>query len=310
VIVQKEFISRKEVVMTPPKKLNILLADDGSQHAQAAIELLQNIPIPVKSHIWILRAFSSGQISSVGEFEASMERSKNQLAGRGFRVETELKLGSAAELILEKTETNKLDLIVLGAKGLRSTVSILLGGVAQQVMEYATCPVLIVRAPYQGFHKILLVTDGSPFSLSAARYLSKFPLPPKPDIRVMHVLPPLQVPIMMEPHYGAWSTVYAVYPTREEEVLIRKRDATLGETLLKRASSPLQRNGIETTPVLVRGDAATEIMDYAKAEKIDLIVAGSRGMGNFKSLWVGSVSRKLVHYSECSVLIVKRPRKE
>jgi nucleotide-binding universal stress UspA family protein len=126
----------------------------------------------------------------------------------------------------------------------------------------------------------------------------------------MHVLPPIQAPIMMEPRYGVWDTVYALYPTREEEAAIRKRDATFGEALLKRTSSLLQRNGIESTPVLTRGDAATEIMDYVKAEKIDLIVAGSRGLGNFKSLWVGSVSRKLVHYSDCSVLIVKESRKE
>jgi len=60
----------------------------------------------------------------------------------------------------------------------------------------------------------------------------------------------------------------------------------------------------------VRGDAATEIIDYVKANQIDLIVAGSRGLSQIKSLWMGSVSRKLVHYSACSVLIVKGPRKE
>lgn len=296
--------------MTPKKKLNILLADDGSQHAQAAVELLQNIPIPIKSRIWILRAFNSGQIPLIGEFEASLERSKNQLTGRGFHVDTEMKLGSAAEMILEKAEAHQQDLIVLGAKGLRSTVNILLGGVAQQVLEYATCPVLIVRAPQRGFQKILMVTDGSPSSLSAAQYLGKFPLPPNVDVRVLHVLPPIEVPVMMEPYYGRWQMVYAMYPTREEEAVIRQRDAKFGEALLKRTSSLLQRHGIESTPVLMRGDAATEIMDYVKAEKIDLIVAGSRGLGNFKSIWVGSVSRKLVHYSDCSVLIVKGSRKE
>jgi len=296
--------------MTPKKKLNILLADDGSQHAQAAVELLQNIPVPPKSHIWILRAFNSSQIHLTGEFEAALERSKSQLTGKGYHVDTELKLGSAAEMILAKTETSKLDLIVLGARGLRSTASILLGGVAQQVLEYASAPLLIVRAPYQGFQKILLVTDGSPSSLSAARYMGRFPLPAKLDVRVMHVLPPIQVPIMMTPQYGTWSTQYAIYPTREEEAIIRKRDAKIGEALIKRTSSLLQRHGIESTPVLVRGDAATEIMDYVKVEKMELIVAGSRGLGNFKSLWVGSVSRKLVHYSDCSVLIVKRSGKE
>ena len=296
--------------MSPKKRLNILLADDGSQHAQAAVELLQELPLPPKSSILILRAFHSGQIPLISDFEKSLERSKGQLMGRGFRVETELKLGSASQMILEHAEEKMPDLIVLGAKGLRSTVSILLGGVAQQVMEYATCPVLIVRAPQRGFRKILLATDGSPSSLSAVRYLGKFALPENVEVHVVHVLPPVQIPVLMEPQYGTWQTIYAVYPTHEEEEIRRATEKKQGETLLNRTCSLLRRNGIDPICKLVRGDAATEIMDYVKDEQIDLIVAGSHGYGNFKSIWVGSVSRKLVHYSDCSVLLVKGPRKE
>ncbi|HLO33962.1 MAG TPA: universal stress protein [Anaerolineales bacterium] len=296
--------------MTPKRRLNILLADDGSQHAQAAVEWLQNIPLPPKSRIFVFRAFHSGQIPWVPEFERSLERTKSQLSSLGYRVEAELQLGSAAEKIIENSETRKPDLIVLGAKGLRSTVSILLGGVAQQVVEHACCPVLIVRAPYQGFCRILLVTDGSPSSQSAARYLGRFLLPEEVDVRVMHVLPPIQTPIMMAPSYGVWQTVYAVYPEPEEEKILRKKETKLGEALLTRTGSLLQRHGIESRSVLARGDAATEIIEYARRNKVDLIVAGSRGLSQFKSLWMGSVSRKLVHYSDCSVLIVKVPRKE
>jgi len=295
--------------MTPKKRLNILLADDGSQHAQAAVELLQELPLPPKSSILVLRAFNSGQIPLISDFEKSLERSKGQLADKSFRVETELKLGSAVQMILEHAEEKMPDLIVLGARGLRSTVSILLGGVAQQVMEYATCPVLIVRAPNRGFHKILLTADGSPSSLSAARYLMKFPLPEQVEIHVLHVLPPIQVPVLMEPQYGTWHTIYATYPTRKEEELQREKEKKLGEALLNRTCSLLQRKGLDPICKLLRGDAATEIMDYVKAEQIDLIVAGSHGYGNLRSIWVGSVSRKLVHYSDCSVLIVKGPGK-
>jgi nucleotide-binding universal stress UspA family protein len=296
--------------MTPKKRLNILLADDGSQHAQAAVELLQELPLPPKSSILILRAFHSGQIPMISEFEKSLERSKGQLAGRGFRVTTEFKLGSAAQMILEHAEEHMPDLIVLGAKGLRSTMSILLGGVAQQVMEYATCPVLIVRAPYSGFHKILLTTDGSSSSLSAARYLGKFPLPERVDVHALHVLPPIQMPVLMEPQVGSWYTIYAAYPSREEEEAQRAKEKKEGEAILKQTCSLLQRYGLNPVSRLLRGDAATEIMDYVKNEKIDLIVAGSHGYGNLKSIWVGSVPRKLVHYSDCSVLLVKEPRKE
>ncbi len=56
---------------------------------------------------------------------------------------------------------------------------------------------------------------------------------------------------------------------------------------------------------MLRGDAAKEIIEYAKDNNINLIVSGSRGLSQFKGWLLGSVSRKLVHYSECSVLIVK-----
>jgi nucleotide-binding universal stress UspA family protein len=135
-------------------------------------------------------------------------------------------------------------------------------------------------------------------------------LPERVELHAMHVLPPIQMPVMMEPHFGSWDTVYALNLVGESEEIKRKRETKLGEAILARTRRPLERRGIDSTPVLVRGDAATEIMDYVKAEHMDLIVAGSLGLSNLRSLWVGSVSRKLVHYSDCSVLLVKGPEKE
>jgi nucleotide-binding universal stress UspA family protein len=295
--------------MTPKQRLNILLADDGSQHAQAAVEWLQSISLPPNSQILVFHAFHSGQVDFVPDFERSLARTKKQLSNQGYYVGTELQLGHAAEKILEIAEARTPDLIVLGAKGLRSTVSILLGSVAQHVVEYACCPVLIVRAPYHGYCRVLFATDGSMASQGAACYLSNFPFPDDVDLRLMHVLPPMQIPIMMEPYIGGvWQTVYAV-PRAPEEAL-RERETILGEALLTRTRCLLQKNGLEATPVLARGDAAAEILNYARENQIDLLVAGSRGLSQFKSLWMGSVSRKLVHYSKCSVLIVKKTGKE
>ena len=295
--------------MASKKRLSILLADDGSQHAQSAVELLRGISLPPRSRIMVLRVFNPGQISGIPEFENALEKTKNQFLNAGIAAETNLILGSPAEKIIETAEAKKSDLIVLGAKGLRATLGILLGGVAQQVVEYAHCPVLVVRAPYQGLRRILVVTDGSSYSQQAARYLGKFPLPEKVDVRVMHVMPSLQPPLAMEPYLGGWQTIYVPLPV-EDETILQKKQEHKGQALLKRTCDLLQRNGIESIPVLRRGDAATEIIDYVKANQIDLIVAGSRGLSQFRDWWMGNVSRKLVHYSNCSVLIVKGPKKE
>ncbi len=285
------------------------MADDSSQHAQSAVELIRGLALPPKTRVMVLRVFTPGQISGIPEFESSLEKTKFQLLNAGIKVESDLVLGSPAEKIIEIAETKRADMIVLGAKGLRATLGILLGGVAQQVVEYAHCPVLLVRAPYQGLRRILLVNDGSATSQYAARYLGKFPWPEKVDVRVMHVLPPLIPPLTMEPYLGNWQTIYVPLPL-EDETIMQKKQEKRGETLLKRTCDLLQSHGVPSTSILSRGDAATEIIEYVKSNQIDLIVAGSRGLSQFKSWWMGSVSRKLVHYSNCSVLIVKSPKKE
>ena len=95
--------------------------------------------------------------------------------------------------------------------------------------------------------------------------------------------------------------------TPEEETKIKEKQEKEGQALLNRTRASLQKVGIDSASVLVRGDAATEIMEYTDKEDMDLIVAGSRGLSQFQGWLMGSVSRKLVHYSNCSVLIVKQP---
>ena len=293
--------------MSPQKRLKILMADDGSQHAQSAVELIRDLSLLPKSRIMVLRVFTPGQIDALPNLQISLDATRSRLLRTGLMVESELLLGSPAEKIIEIAEERKSDLIVLGAKGLRATLGILLGGVAQQVVEYSPCPTLVVRAPYLGLHRVLLVVDGSLTSQRAARYFVKFPLPDNVDVRVMHVLPPAQQPIGMEPHLDGWRYQQIL---DKADAVIMERQEKKGKALLERTRKLLLHKGIDATPVLSHGDAATEIIDYAKANKIDLIVAGSRGLSQFKGWWMGSVSRKLVHYSNCSALIVKGLRKE
>jgi nucleotide-binding universal stress UspA family protein len=286
-------------------RFKILLADDGSEHAEAARRLVGDLPLPAGSEIILLRAFASTQASDLAPLEEALNLSCAWLKEKGLQAKPELLLGAPAEIVVEYAETCGPDLIVVGAKGLRATLGILLGGVAQQVVEYACCPVLVVRAPYNELRRILLVTDGSPSSQQVVQYLGKFPLSGESKLQVMHVLPPPPIHMVLEnTSFGAMQ-VTAPEQMMEMELALRVKEERDGQDLLDTTVNALLSLGLVANGVLKRGDAATEIIDYVKEQKIDLIVTGSRGLSQIRSWLMGSVSRKLVHYSGRSVLVVR-----
>jgi nucleotide-binding universal stress UspA family protein len=282
---------------------NILLADDGSDHARAAIQLLASLPLAPETHFTVLRVFGSQQASEIFLIEAAVEATCKIFREKGFQANPEVLLGQPAEKIIEYAGQHFPDLIVLGARGLRATLGILLGGVAQQVIEYASCPVLVVRASLEKLHRILLVVDGSPASQQATECLAHFPFPEQVDLRVMHVLPPQY---LLPDSEMAFGMPVSQPPLVSEEVARQQAvEEEQGQRLLDSMLEILGEHRPPVKTILKRGDAATEIIAYAKDNKVDLIVAGSRGLSQVRSWLLGSVSRKLVHYSGCSVLIIR-----
>jgi nucleotide-binding universal stress UspA family protein len=53
--------------------------------------------------------------------------------------------GNTPEQIVEVAQTVGADLIVLGSRGMSEWKSLMLGGVANKVVQHATCPVLLIR---------------------------------------------------------------------------------------------------------------------------------------------------------------------
>jgi len=309
-------------IRTRHRPLNILFAFDGSQHSKAAIELLGSLSLSDDSNVIAIGVLIPRESSNHALMENALEQAGNLLREKGINNKTEIVLGNPAEKIIEYANDLHPDLIVAGAKGLRHTLGILLGGVVQQIVEYATQPVLVVRAPYHGLKRILIVTDGSKSGHAALEYFAgaapsesglvfeRFPLPPGIAVRVMNVLPPLPSTDLLARTWPVGPDMLPPIPQdRQAETDWLKEEENRGHAIVDDAISYLQKNAnIIATPALVRGDAATEIIEFAKENEIDMIVAGSRGFSEMRSWLLGSVSRKLVHYAGCSVLIVKSTR--
>lgn len=286
---------------TQVQLLNVLLADDGSPDSRAAADLLASLPHARESQITVLRIFTPQQTGEVSLIEESLHRTRDLLKSRHMHVHSELLLGYPSEKILEYAEQHHPDIIVMGARGLRSAVGLQLGGVAMHLLEDGRWPVLAVRGPYKPLQRLLLVTDGSDASLVACEYLGRFPLPEQTQVLVAHVLPPERPTVYVDPIAGTMPLM-----TEEEAAGRAELEVQRGREILAAAGKSLAGCGIVTKSVLLRGDAAEEIIRYAREKDIDLIVAGSTGLGPVRAWLLGSVSRKLVHYSDRNVLIVRR----
>ena len=63
-----------------------------------------------------------------------------------------------------------------------------------------------------------------------------------------------------------------------------------------------ESGGIEITTEVAQGQAGHVLL--SAAEGADLLVVGSRGLGGFRGLLLGSVSQQCAHHAPCPVVIV------
>jgi|SRR5579871_4736051 nucleotide-binding universal stress UspA family protein len=61
-------------------------------------------------------------------------------------------------------------------------------------------------------------------------------------------------------------------------------------------------SGVKVTPIIREGQPADVIC--LEAKNADLVVVGSRGLGGFRGLLIGSVSQQVVHHAPCPVVVV------
>jgi nucleotide-binding universal stress UspA family protein len=141
--------------MTVRKYDRIVLGYDGSEMSKPALAFaldeaqLRNAELVV-IYAWTEPDYGFGLSESViGEFEATgnallagaMEEAKK--THPNVKVKTVLESGNAASRIIEQSE--KADLVVVGARGHGGFSALMLGSVSDQLVHHCPVPVTIVR---------------------------------------------------------------------------------------------------------------------------------------------------------------------
>ena len=150
--------------------------------------------------------------------------------------------------------------------------------------------------------KILLAVDGSDCSEAAAQELAKRPWPPQSEVKVITAVE-IPVPVGMEP----WG-MSADYFENLEGSIREAGKAVLDSTLLKLKT--IRDKTLKISSEIIQGSPAQVIVDEAESWGADLIVMGSRGLGVWNRLLLGSVSNAVVHHAKCSVEVVRTPQQK
>ena len=136
--------------------------------------------------------------------------------------------------------------------------------------------------------KILLPVDFSERSMGAARYARLLARHFESELTLLHTLTPLHLELgALE---SAGTMLVDVYRTRAEQVA-KELDGFLAGELA----------GLNVRRVILNGDPAATIVQFAHDEHVDLIAMPTHGYGPFRRFILGSNTAKVLHDADCPV---------
>jgi nucleotide-binding universal stress UspA family protein len=149
------------------------------------------------------------------------------------------------------------------------------------------------------FQRILVAVDGSEGSREASEVAVGLAEKFNAQLFVLHAFR----------GYPEYMTMFPSAPAPSGEA-IQEYEAYARKAALEvvgRTVSMAEKKGVKakTKTSETIGSVVQTITDYAASEKIDLIVMGTRGMGGFKKMLLGSVSSGVVTHAHCPVLVVR-----
>jgi nucleotide-binding universal stress UspA family protein len=139
------------------------------------------------------------------------------------------------------------------------------------------------------FTKILVPCDGSPHSHRALQVAADLAKCTQAAIHVVHAYERLPS------HLGG-----SYFRDELRHVLVDAVEIVDGAIAL------IEDQGIRVTSDVLEGPPAEMILRLADTDQFDLIVMGSRGLGQVEGLLLGSVSDRVLHHAKVPVMIVRQ----
>jgi nucleotide-binding universal stress UspA family protein len=281
----------------------VVVALDGSSRSPHTLEWGVGEAVRRRADVLLVRAVDDawqatawswypivGAVDADGEVEQYLEDQRARLEARHPRLAVDVRLTHGHVVPCLRQLSQDAQLIVLGARlpsGRGQT-----GSTGVHVAAHARCPVAVVRSdPAHATDPgapILVGVDGSSSSVAAAHVAAHEAWMRGRSLTVVHARPMIPDP------FGRGSV--PPLATDDENDPTHKAARLVADSL--RAENP----GLGVELALVDDDPAHAMAGLARGAA--LLVGGSRGLGGFRGMLLGSVSAAVLREATCPVLVV------
>ncbi len=266
----------------------LLVCADGSPESQGAVAEALALGRLCGSRVYVLQV-----LQIIPEFEAvapdlmvrleeeirqQMEALKAEAAKMAVSLTPRVRRSvSVFSAILEEAAELRPAMIIMGRYGRTGLARLLMGSVTARVIGYSEVNVLVVpRQAILAFRRILVASDGSPYSLAA-----------------------WEVALSMAKKAG--STLFGVSVVQEDE------DLNLAEEIVHQMRVAANQQGVSLQGLVPQGQQADDaIVQAALKNEVDLIILGSHGRTGLSRLLMGSVTERVIGHAPQPVLVVKK----
>lgn len=230
-----------------------------------------------------------------GAAQEYLDRKQSELQTPTLQVNTVIREGMAAEGIHDVADEMGAYAVAMASHGRGGVVRLVLGSVAERLLQQATLPVLLVRAGGDGrtasLARILVSLDGSPLAergLDQARELAG----PGSTIVLLRVTEP----------------VYDVIGSDDTALIVNEEATAEAEAESKQyvdgMVAKLATQGLKVEAVLRKGRAASEILAAMKDASADTLVMTTHGHTGPTRWLMGSVADEVFRHADRPVMLV------
>lgn len=286
----------------------VVVAFDGSDSANAAVAFGLWLAGKAGSATTILHASPTPEdvptadllplaAEQVVDYEADWHRRLENVrayAAEGADVRTGIVRGHAAGALIAAAIEERADLLLTGSHGVGRLRGALLGSVSSQLLDHAPSSVMIF--PESGLEHaashartVLVGIDGSSGSHRALELAQALAVPLGATLTLVHVYNPV-VPFASSP----MTSVREELQRHGTKVLHEARNAI---------AAPLETVDEE----LLEGQPREQLVRACEHHSPALLVVGTRGLGGFRELLLGSTSKWAANHAPCPVVVAREP---